>query len=196
VDLFVKWAQRRHGWVQRLVALLLAGVVVVALIPYLLIDAGLALDARFGLARLPLGVLRSTLGLLLALPGMGLALWSIYVQFVLAEGTPIPAMPTRKLVSVGPFACCRNPMSLGTILAYLGAALWSGSPGGILVMLALSGLLLGYNKIVEERELEARFGGEYVEYRRAAPFLIPRLACVRQRLGMAAQDEEVGPEVR
>jgi hypothetical protein len=36
-------------------------------------------------------------------------------------------------------------------------------------------LLLAYIKLFEERELEARFGPEYVEYKRTTPFLIPRL---------------------
>jgi len=32
-----------------------------------------------------------------------------------------------------------------------------------------------YIKLVEEKELEARFGEEYREYKRKTPFLIPKI---------------------
>ena len=32
-----------------------------------------------------------------------------------------------------------------------------------------------YIKLVEEKEREARFGGEYKEYKRKIPFLIPKI---------------------
>jgi len=32
-----------------------------------------------------------------------------------------------------------------------------------------------YIKLVEEKEREARFGGEYKEYKRKTPFLIPKI---------------------
>jgi protein-S-isoprenylcysteine O-methyltransferase Ste14 len=175
VDLFGRWGRRRYSLLQRALALLVAGVLVAVAIPYLLIGAGLALDSRLGLGGLPLGLLGCIVGFLLIVLGLSIALWSIYVQFALAEGTPIPAMPTRKLVVVPPFAYCRNPMSLGTLAAYLGIALWVGSPSGVAFMLGFSALLLIYIKLIEERELEARFGVEYVDYKRHTPFLIPRL---------------------
>jgi len=34
--------------------------------------------------------------------------------------------------------------------------------------------ILIYIKLVEEKELEQRFGVEYLEYKRRTPFLIPR----------------------
>ena len=39
------------------------------------------------------------------------------------------------------------------------------------------GLILGsaYHKLVEEKELMAKFGREYEEYRSKTPFLIPKL---------------------
>ena len=97
------------------------------------------------------------------LPGLALAAWSIYAQLTLAQGTPIPAMPTQKLMVVGPFAYCTNPRSLGTLACCLGLGLWVGSPSGVAMMMAVSALLLIHIKLIEERELEARFGPEYVE---------------------------------
>ena len=34
--------------------------------------------------------------------------------------------------------------------------------------------LLIYIKLIEEKEMELRFGADYIEYRRQTPFLIPR----------------------
>ena len=37
-------------------------------------------------------------------------------------------IPTQRLVVVPPFAHCRNPMILGTVVGYLGFGVWLGSP--------------------------------------------------------------------
>ena len=75
----------------------------------------------------------------------------------------------------GPFTYCRNPMTLGTFAAYLGISVWIGSFSAIALVLILIVVLLLYVKLVEEKELEDRFGFEYLEYKRNTPFLLPRL---------------------
>ncbi len=45
--------------------------------------------------------------------------------------------------------------------------------GTIMLLLAIA-LGAPYHRFVEERELAARFGGDYEQYRRETPFLIPR----------------------
>jgi protein-S-isoprenylcysteine O-methyltransferase Ste14 len=35
--------------------------------------------------------------------------------------------------------------------------------------------ILAYIKLIEEKELQERFGSEYLEYKRRTPFLIPSL---------------------
>jgi len=114
-------------------------------------------------------------GLLLVALGFFLAFWSIHAQMTAGSGTPIPLVPTRRLVVKAPFTCCRNPMTLGTFVAYLGMAIWAGSFSAIAIVLGLTGLLLLYVKLVEEKELAARFGPDYLEYKRNTPFILPRL---------------------
>jgi len=97
------------------------------------------------------------------------------MQFTRGRGTPLPVMPTQRLITTGPFRYCRNPMTLGTILAYLGLSIAAATITGILIVLALTTLLLVYLKRMEERELAERFGEEYLAYRRDVPFIIPRL---------------------
>jgi len=64
-------------------------------------------------------------------------------------------------------------MTLGTILAYLGVVIWVGSYTALLAIVALALLLLGYLKLIEEKELEMRFGQEYVAYKQNTPFILP-----------------------
>lgn len=65
-------------------------------------------------------------------------------------------------------------MSLGTILLYLGIAIWIGSPSAFGLTLILAVFLATYNKLIEERELEERFCAEYLKYKQRTPFLLPR----------------------
>ncbi len=64
-------------------------------------------------------------------------------------------------------------MATGTVLLHLG--LWRRSPGGIALAALFGPALALYIKVVEERELAARFGEEYLAYRLATPALVPRL---------------------
>ena len=82
---------------------------------------------------------------------------------------------TQKLIIKPPYSYRRNPMALGTIVAYLGLSVIAGSPGAGLLWLLGAATLLIYIKVAEEREMVARFGEAYLAYRRRVPFIIPRL---------------------
>ena len=119
------------------------------------------------------------LGGLLAVLGFSLGFWSVNTQLTRGRGTPLPVMPTQELLTDGPFRYCRNPMTLGAILAYLGIALAARTIAGTAVVLALATSLLVYLKRLEEGELAERFGEAYLAYRRATPFIVPRLPGLR-----------------
>ena len=86
----------------------------------------------------------------------------------------MPVMPTQELLTEGPFRYCRNPMTLGAILAYLGMAVAAGTIAGTGFVLSLAASLLVYLKRLEEGELAERFGEAYLAYKRETPFIIPR----------------------
>jgi protein-S-isoprenylcysteine O-methyltransferase Ste14 len=65
-------------------------------------------------------------------------------------------------------------MALGAIVMYLGVAILFGSMGAVVLELLGAGLLLTYIKRIEEREMEIRFGQEYLAYKQQTSFLIPR----------------------
>lgn len=117
---------------------------------------------------------RAGLGLPLAAVGTGLVIWSVQTLYVSGLGTPAPMVATQKLVQSGPYRYTRNPMTLGASLFYLGLAVWGGSWLVFGLVWLVFTALLTYIYVHESRELEARFGVEYLEYRRSTPFLIPR----------------------
>jgi hypothetical protein len=67
----------------------------------------------------------------MAAAGFALGLWTVRAQLDRGHGTPLPVMPTRQLLTDGPYRHSRNPMTLGAIVAYLGVAVAARSPAGI-----------------------------------------------------------------
>ena len=126
------------------------------------------------------------LEIIIALTALSLALflmsWSLIALWTTGQGTPAPIAPTRKLVTTGPYAFCRNPMEVGTAAYFLFVGSWFDSLiTGILCL--LFGLILGcgYIKLIEERELKLRFGQEYEEYRSMTPLFLLSFSCRRQK---------------
>ncbi len=173
--LIAKWAKRGYTMNQRLLALIPAGLLFLFLIPYVLIKPLPRLDAVLHLPRLYYGLPNIILGAALIGVGIFFAWWSIGSQLFNAGGTPLPVMATQKLIVSGVFKRCRNPMTFGTLCAYMGIAVLIGSISAAAVVLIFLMLLVLYIKNIEEKELELRFGQEYVDYKAHTPFLFPRI---------------------
>jgi protein-S-isoprenylcysteine O-methyltransferase Ste14 len=153
---------------RRVIALFFSGLLLMAVFAIWLGWAGA------GWGRFHLGWLNQTIGPALIAGGLALVVWSVRVQYRIGKGTPAPKVATLELVTQGPYAYTRNPMTLGALLLYLGIGIWVGS--GVVVILAVivfSGLLT-FIYVHETRELAERFGDEYLEYKKRTPFLIPR----------------------
>ena len=176
MKVFKEWADRKYPLAARILVLVLAGLIFAILIPSLLLVALPGLDAALGLPLLYFGVANLLIGTLFILVGFIYAAWSILSQVILANGTPVPVMPTQKLLVVGPFKHCRNPMVFGTVTAYLGCSVLAGSLLSAATVILFAVLLVLYIKRIEEHELEARFGQDYLDYKLRTPFIIPGLA--------------------
>jgi protein-S-isoprenylcysteine O-methyltransferase Ste14 len=172
---YSKWAGKEHNEAARLIALLPAGILFLILIPYTLLVVSPSLDPRLGLDLLSPSPASLIVGAILLVVGLFFALWSIIIQFTHGRGTPLPMMPTQRLITSGPFQYCRNPMTLGTITAYLGLGIAAATIVGLMLVTAFAVILLVYLKRMEEEELAERFGDEYRAYRRDVPFIIPKI---------------------
>lgn len=180
---YLEWAQREPTTAQVVATLLPAGVLFLVALPAGIVVLAGRLDHALALPRLLLGPVNAVMGLVLLGVGGSVALWSVRAEARLGGGSPVPMIPTRRLVVVPPYAYCRNPMVLGTVLAYLGIGVWLGSASAVAMVLVLGVLLVTYVKLVEEKELRLRFGEEYEEYLRTTPFLLPRFPRRGSRAG-------------
>jgi len=174
MDLFKKWAERKYSKTQRLIAVISGGFIFWIVIPFFIVILSYYIDQWLNLPKFVYGAINPAIGLLLIMIAWLFANWTVKVQFSLGEGTPIPVMATQKLVVKRPYTYCRNPMTLGATVFYLGVAIWLGSFSAIgLALIYPIGISI-YIKMIEEKELEERFGSEYLEYKQKTPFLIPR----------------------
>ena len=124
--------------------------------------------------RIYLGWVNPALGTTMAVGGIALVIWSVTIQYTLGKGTPAPKVTTQRLVTQGPYAYTRNPMTLGALLMYLGIGVWMGSGVVILLTMIVFSTLLVYIYKHETLELTERFGQVYTEYKKKTPFLWPR----------------------
>lgn len=173
-DKLLEQSRHEYSEKQRIVFLICLAPIFLFLLPWLFISLGKGLDQRLQWLPILPAPTNLVLGLLLSLTGLLFAVWSIYSQFTLGRGTPVPLMATQKLIIQPPYTYCRNPMALGAMGMYLGAAVLFHSLGAVIVVLIIAGLLLVYIKLAEEKEMETRFGQEYLDYKARTPFLVPR----------------------
>jgi protein-S-isoprenylcysteine O-methyltransferase Ste14 len=90
-------------------------------------------------------------------------------------GAPIAIALTRQIALEWFYAWTRNPMILSGLILLIGFGLWRQS--GLFtawVVVVVTPVVFVFIRIFEERELEIRFGKDYLEYRDKTPVLIPR----------------------
>lgn len=106
--------------------------------------------------------------------GAILWLWMVY-NFIKARGTPFPLNLPQRLVTTGLYSWIRNPMILGWIIMLFGVGLLLNSISLFFIFTPLFALLnILYLKTVEEKEMEKKFGQEYLKYKKSVPMFIPR----------------------
>lgn len=171
---FKEWQENQASTGQQVILFLSGALIFPTGIPAVLVLLLPRVDKRLGIASFFFGNANILFGILMVVLGGGLAIWTIIAQVRLASGTPFPMLPTQKLIIIAPFKYCRNPMTLGTLAAYAGVAVWVGSFSALLAVVVLAALLITYLKLIEEKELELRFGQEYLAYKKNTPFMFPR----------------------
>lgn len=130
--------------------------------------------------RFRIGSLNQVFGPILTVVGIALVIWSVLTQYRVGEGTPAPMVATQKLVTSGPYSRTRNPMTLGAFFLYAGIGIWMNSGVLIILSMIVFSILLTFIYFHETRELVERFGGEYLDYRKRTPFLVPNFSRKRK----------------
>lgn len=121
------------------------------------------------------GVVLQALGVGILIVGLVLFTASLYNFATQGRGTLAPWDPPRQLVLRGPYRFVRNPMISGVIFTLLGETLLLESlPHAVWTALFITVNLI-YIPLLEEPQLEARFGEPYLRYRQHVPRFVPRL---------------------
>lgn len=109
--------------------------------------------------------------------GVGLVVFAASLrQFaVRGRGTLAPWDPPKRLVVDGPYRYVRNPMISGVVFILFGEAMLLLSPPHFAWASLFLLLNLIFIPLIEEPELESRFGESYREYCRHVSRIIPRL---------------------
>ena len=138
---------------------------------------------------LPIGVLRierhlgaagycsvplASVAIIVGVVGIVLQGWCILLFQRVGRGTPSPALPPQRLVTIGPYRWVRNPMNWGELFVFFGLAGWFGSP----LLAAYAGLAwVAFHTFIvksEEPRLIRTFGANYTHYRDTVPRWRPK----------------------
>ncbi len=172
INKFVEWQNKKHSYWKKALVIILTP-------PFFLLfilSPGLLLSEKADKI-ISVQMLAYPINIYLGIPtfilGLTLFLWTILLFFKIGKGTQMPLLPTQNLITTGPFAYSRNPMALGVILSVIGLGIFFNSFSFIAIDLIMPILYLSYIKLVEEKELTARFGLAYLKYKKSVAFLIP-----------------------
>jgi len=175
LDQLLKLSQKERSAHFRAASLLFGAILFLVIVPFILITLAEEILIKAIIITWPRSM-EVIVGLTSTALGLVFLIWSVFSQWFVGKGTPAPVAPTQKLVIVGPYRLCRNPIQLGAMLYYLGiGSYFSSLTFGLFAFLIVLVIASFYHKFVEEKELMLRFGAEYKEYREKTPFLIPRL---------------------
>lgn len=111
------------------------------------------------------------IGVVFAVCGLTLSIYSIVYMRVVGKGNPFDAYGhevaprTRHLMTSGPYRLCRNPMLVGIYIYDIGILVWLWSVWPILIVL-IEFILLTLQVRSEEKRLEKDFGQEYIDYKK------------------------------
>ncbi len=121
------------------------------------------------------GVVSVWLGVALVVLGLPVLLEAFARFALVGRGTPVPLLPTERLVVSGFYRHVRNPMYVAMTAILVGEALWLGSPRVLAFSSLVWAIFHGFVLLYEEPREQKRFGTEYERYRAAVPRWIPRL---------------------
>lgn len=126
-----------------------------------------ALTRRF----VPAGPIPLTLGTVLLALGLGFSVWARR-HLGRNWSSQVVVKEDHTLVRTGPYRYVRHPIYTGLLLAFLGMALTIGE-WRALVGLAFAVLAFVLKSRGEESRMRETFPGEYPEYQRCTPALVP-----------------------
>lgn len=121
------------------------------------------------------GIVYILLGFLFLIAGINLAISTMVLFYTVGKGTPAPWAPPEHLVIEGPYRYIRNPMITAVILVLIGESLILNSFNIFYWAILFFTINSLYFPLFEEKQLTARFGQEYIDYKKRVPRWLPEL---------------------
>jgi protein-S-isoprenylcysteine O-methyltransferase Ste14 len=119
--------------------------------------------------------IRLTVGIILLVIGLPIVALTI-TRFLRIKGTPIPFNPPPTLVISGLYGIVRNPMHLGWTIVLIGIAILMQSLTLLVIFIPMFLVVhVLYIKLIEEKELEKKFGQAYLNYKKHVPMWLPKM---------------------
>jgi len=141
------------------------------LLPLFLVIISLRIDILLKLSW-NFNPLRITIGSVLIILSVYLALWAANAVYFFGKGLPVFFQPPKYLIRSGPYSFVRNPLYIAFFFYLLGLGLIL-SPSMTYIVNPLFALFLIPYTIREEKILSKKFGSEYTDYRSAVPAIFP-----------------------
>ncbi|MEL7059667.1 MAG: isoprenylcysteine carboxylmethyltransferase family protein [Acidobacteriota bacterium] len=117
------------------------------------------------MVEVPAALRLSVGGMIIAVAVLVLGGWALAL-FRRGGQNPSPWMPTPTIETRGPYRVSRNPMYLGLVLVCCGAAIAKANLYLLALTPIVAWLLQRLAIVPEETYLEAKFGEEYLAYKR------------------------------
>lgn len=117
-----------------------------------------------------------------------IGLWAALTIAIQGRGTPLPVDEARRLVTSGPYAYVRNPLSIAAMGQGTAIVLALGSIPVMIYIAALGAWLYFYARPREEKHLKERYGKEWVAYAREVHAYRPRLTPYRPNSELRTQN--------
>jgi protein-S-isoprenylcysteine O-methyltransferase Ste14 len=111
-------------------------------------------------------------GIFLMVMGILVRQWAIFILGRFFT-TTVSVQKNQKVVDYGPYRYVRHPAYSGLLMVIIGLGAALQSWGGILVMLVIFGLAIGYRIQVEEKVLVSELGDDYIQYMKKTKRLVP-----------------------
>lgn len=139
-----------------------------------LLGSALIASGRFGFVHtVSMGIPATLMRILVYISG-AFAILTVLNLAVRGLGAPFAIALSKRLATDWLYSHTRNPMVLATVIFLLCLGLQWQSPAFLMWTIVLFlPVMITFLKMYEERELEIRFGKEYLEYKMRTPLLIP-----------------------
>ncbi|MCR5085001.1 MAG: isoprenylcysteine carboxylmethyltransferase family protein [Succinivibrionaceae bacterium] len=150
---------------------------------YLLVPLAMqAVTLKFPLSFLPEGSrLNFLVGTFTSAVGMAFSIWAVRTLILRGGGSPANlgplelSTPTKRLVTTGPYALCRNPIHFGMMLYYTGLACCLNSMWALLAPVGMVAFAYALAMLFDEPRLRRDFGDEYERWASVTPRFWPRV---------------------